>query len=95
VSIAFPTGETVPAACFTETDVPMDCYSVTYKALPEGRLIAMGPFLYRCPNTGKTIQGYSTDDVSDDSYESLTCPACRQVHFVNSKTGKVVGEDDE
>jgi hypothetical protein len=55
----------------------------------------MAPFLYRCPNTGKTVQGFSAEEVDDDTYTSITCLACRQVHLVNQRTGKVVGESDE
>jgi len=50
-------------------------------------------FLYRCPNTGRNVQGYVADEVSEDTYESVTCLACRQVHLVNAKTGKVLGDD--
>jgi hypothetical protein len=59
--------------------------------------LEMPPFLYRCPNTGKTVQGYSPDaeEVPDDIYESVTCLACRQIHLVNPTTGKIVGSDDE
>jgi hypothetical protein len=43
-------------------------------------------FLYRCPNTGQTVQGWSTDEVKDnddDTYQSLACVACTRVHLVN------------
>jgi hypothetical protein len=57
----------------------------------------MATFLYRCPNTGYTMQGYVADDPSDDkdTYESVTCAACGGVHRVNAKTGKVIDADDE
>jgi len=57
----------------------------------------MPPFLYRCPNTSNKVQGYIADEVQDDpnSYEPITCLACRQVHFVNPATGKVLGDADE
>jgi hypothetical protein len=56
----------------------------------------MPPFLYRCPNTGYRIQGFVAEEVSDDqTYVSVTCIMCRQLHLVNPSTGKVVGEDDE
>jgi hypothetical protein len=57
----------------------------------------MPSFLYRCPNTGFRVQGYSPEQTADDehSYESVTCIMCRQVHLVNPNTGKVLGEDDE
>jgi hypothetical protein len=54
--------------------------------------------LFRCPNTGYHVQGWFAEDVSDngeDTYQSLTCLACRQVHLVNPKTGNVVGATGE
>ena len=54
-------------------------------------------FLYRCPNTGYRIQGFITEDTSDDSedYQPITCLACQQVHLVEPKTGKVLGAADK
>jgi hypothetical protein len=57
----------------------------------------MAPFLYRCPNTGFNVQGWRADEVSPDeanSYESVTCIACQQLHLVNTATGEVLGEND-
>ena len=57
---------------------------------------ARAPFLYRCPNTGQTVQGWSADEMPDDDvYELVTCLACTQVHLVNLKTGKVLGEEED
>ena len=55
----------------------------------------MAPFIFRCPNTGLNVQGWSAEDVTDeaDTYEAMTCTACRQLHFVNRATGKVLGDD--
>ena len=38
------------------------------------------------------MQGWSADEVpiGEDRYESFTCLACTQMHFVNRTTGKVV-----
>jgi len=56
----------------------------------------MSTFLYRCPNTGFRVQGYTSEQTSDDdAYEALTCGACGRVHLVNPVTGKVVGENEE
>ena len=54
-------------------------------------------FLYRCPNTGQNVQGWSADEVTDDddTYQSFQCIACTRVHLVNLKTGKVLGEQEE
>ena len=53
-------------------------------------------FLYRCPNTGQTVQGWSADEVTDDdnTYQSVECPTCTRVHLVNPKTGKVLGVEE-
>jgi hypothetical protein len=57
----------------------------------------MPTFVYRCPNTGLNVQGFSAEEVpaDDESFETLTCLACRQVHLVNPTTGRVLGSDDE
>jgi hypothetical protein len=55
----------------------------------------MTTFLYRCPNTGFQVQGYSPEQISDeDRYESVTCLVCKRVHLVNPNNGKVLGADD-
>ena len=53
--------------------------------------------LYRCPNTGRTVQGWSADEVTgdDDTYQSFPCIACTRVHLVNLKTGKVLGGEED
>ena len=52
----------------------------------------MVEFLFRCPNTGRLVQGWSADDVqsSENGSESVSCLACTQLHFVNWATGKVL-----
>jgi hypothetical protein len=57
----------------------------------------MAPFLYRCPATGRQVQGFSATDLPEGSeeYEAVTCLACAQIHFVNPGTGKVLGGEDE
>jgi hypothetical protein len=57
----------------------------------------MSPFIYRCPNTGFRVQGYSPEQTSDDDgrYEAITCIMCRQIHLVNPATGQVLGQDRE
>ena len=60
--------------------------------------LQMATFLYRCPITGLNVQGWVADDPSErdeHSYEPVSCHACRRVHLVNPKTGKVLGTDDE
>ena len=54
-------------------------------------------FMYRCPKTGYRVQGFSAEDISEEHhiYEPVTCPACRQVHHVNPRTGAILGEKGE
>ena len=42
------------------------------------RTSAVGPFLYRCPNTGFRVQGWVEDDDSEDGerYEGVICHSC-------------------
>jgi hypothetical protein len=58
----------------------------------------MTPFLFRCPNTGFSVQGWIAEAVENgdaERYESVNCLVCRQLHLVNPKTGKTLGADDE
>jgi hypothetical protein len=54
----------------------------------------MATFVFRCPNTGLRVQGWSADDIPDEphSYESVPCTACGQLHFVNRSTGRALGD---
>jgi hypothetical protein len=56
----------------------------------------MPPFLYRCPNTGYRVQGFTAEEVSDkEAFVTVMCSICAQVHLVSPVTGKVAGVDDE
>ena len=53
--------------------------------------------LFRCPRTGINVQHRIDDERPEssepaDSYVSVRCPACMSLHFVNSTTGKLLGE---
>jgi hypothetical protein len=56
-------------------------------------------FLYRCPGTGQTVQGWSAEEADDqedeDAYQTVECLACTRVHLINLKTGRVLGEREE
>jgi hypothetical protein len=57
----------------------------------------MAAFVFRCPNTGFNVQGWSAYEVSGDeadTYETVTCIACQQTHLVNPATGKVLSSDE-
>ena len=69
-----------------------------YKVAEPGYGLTMATVLFLCPNTGDRVQGWFADDGSGDSdetYEGVTCLACRQVHMVNPRTGMVLGTDEE
>ncbi len=51
--------------------------------------------LYRCPNTGLTVQSYACIKTADGAYEVVTCTICRGVHLIDPATGRVLGEDKE
>jgi hypothetical protein len=57
----------------------------------------MAPFIFKCPETSMNVQHWLDDDedAPDDEYESVSCPACLRLHFVNRKTGKILGQDQE
>jgi hypothetical protein len=59
----------------------------------------MPTFLYRCPNTGLQVQGWLSDEKVDDDgeviHQSVTCPACASVHFINPKTRQAVDRADK
>ena len=48
----------------------------------------MPPFLYRCPNTGQTVQGFTAEEVAGDVCELMTCLAYSHKVFL------VHGHDD-
>jgi hypothetical protein len=54
--------------------------------------------IYRCPTTGLNVQGWFAEDASaneGETYEPVTCLACRQTHFINRSTGRTLGEDED
>jgi hypothetical protein len=58
--------------------------------------IAMMSFVYRCPNTA--LHAHAWVDGADDSdrtYVAVTCTACQQLHLINTKTGKLIGDDED
>ena len=58
----------------------------------------MPAFLFRCPSTGLQVQGWVADDSSkpdDGAFEAISCDACGQVHLVNPKTGRTIGNKSD
>ena len=61
-----------------------------------GSSMATHAFSARAPVNG--YKGWFADDGSEnggDTYESVTCLACNQLHTVNPRTGRVLGADEE
>jgi hypothetical protein len=43
------------------------------------------------------VQHWSDEDadVRENEYEGIICPACTRLHFLNRKTGKLLGQDGD
>jgi hypothetical protein len=54
-------------------------------------------FLFTCPATSMKVQQWldNDEDVPENQYEQITCPACTNLRFLNRKTGKLLGQDEE
>jgi hypothetical protein len=57
----------------------------------------MAHFIFRCPATSLNVQHQTDDDpdISENEYVGVMCAACTNMHLLNRKTGKLLGEDDE
>jgi hypothetical protein len=57
----------------------------------------MAHFIFTCPATSMKVQQWLHDDgdVPENQYEQITCPACTRLHFLNRKTRKLLGQDEE
>ena len=55
------------------------------------------PFIFKCPVTAQNVQSWLDDNKNscDDEYESISCPACTGLHFINRKTGKLLRADNK
>ena len=55
----------------------------------------MAAFVFKCPATSINVQHWLDDDedVPEDEYKGVACPACLKLHFLNRKTGKLLGQD--
>ncbi len=55
----------------------------------------MKPVLYQCPRTLLTVQALlPISGTADQSrvYETVSCPACTQLHFIERSSGKLLGD---
>jgi hypothetical protein len=89
-----PSGGDSRNAAKTEPDKFLGTYSPPVSGCRNGIGCEMPPFMYRCPNIGHHVQGFTAEEVSDDdTYQSVTF-----VHHVrprsscyNPAIGKVWG----
>jgi hypothetical protein len=56
----------------------------------------MAHFIFRCPATSLNVQHQldGDPDISENEYEGIVCPASTRLHFINRKTGKLLGEKE-
>ncbi|MFY9955039.1 hypothetical protein [Bradyrhizobium sp.] len=56
----------------------------------------MAAFIFTCPETSMKIQHWldEDNDVRENEYEGIICPACTRLHFLNRKTGNVLSQDE-
>ena len=58
----------------------------------------MDKLLFTCPVTHMSVQHWLDDDdlsPPGERYQSIVCPACARLHFINRKTGRVLGQGEE
>lgn len=58
----------------------------------------MSHLLYRCPRTHMNVQTWLHDDPAPDrapEFETVQCPACTQLHFINRATGKLLSDNKD
>jgi hypothetical protein len=57
-----------------------------------GYKLLMATTTFLCPNMGVRVQAWFADNGNNgEVYEQVTCLACRRVHLVNRRTGKILG----
>jgi len=52
--------------------------------------------IFKCPQTGLNVQQWldePVEEAAEDFYQSVECPACTGIHFVNRRTGLVLGQE--
>jgi hypothetical protein len=68
--------------------------------LADGSKAGVSTFLYRCPKTAQTVQGWVADDPTKDCdnagvYETIECLARGGLHLVRPAIGQVLGQSDD
>jgi len=54
------------------------------------------PIVFTCPATNFRVQHWleNGDDTPEGEHDGVDCPACSRLHFINRRTGKVLGHED-
>ena len=54
----------------------------------------MSAFIFTCPTTKLNVQHWLDDNenISENEYEGISCLACSRLHFINRKTGGLLGK---
>lgn len=53
--------------------------------------------IFRCPYTGMDVQtSLPREEVKEGGprYETIECPACMRLHFINRENGRSLGNDE-
>ncbi len=56
----------------------------------------MRAIIFTCSVTNMMVQQWLEDDESNatnQEFQGIICPACSQLHFINRKTGQLLGQD--
>jgi hypothetical protein len=57
----------------------------------------MATLLFTCPVSEMKVQHWVDDDdpsTPGERYQSIVCSACTRLHFINRKTGRVLGQKE-
>ena len=57
----------------------------------------MSAVIFTCPITNLSVEHWldDDDDTSQNEFQGIACLACTRLHFINRKTGKLLGERSE
>jgi hypothetical protein len=86
------------AARSPKTRAGLEVFAWRYNEIAEAELKRAPQYLFRCPITRLLVHGFLAEEApSDDpnSYTPVSCLTCGEMHLVNFKTGKTVGERHE
>jgi len=74
-----------------------EVFASRYDEIADAELKRAPRYLFRCPITQSFEHGFLVEEVpinDPNSYTSVGCLACGQMHLVNFTTGKTVGDNE-